>query len=205
MMGTKPLTKSQLKEVVAQYAAQFPDWAIFPNGAAFTRSFGPIQQMIWFQALRTGEYRPTHVINSTILSMPRMLDQLPDVRNRESSLSQHETRMPKIIAAMEAQFKPDIRKPLDIAEVLALCEAEAESMPDTTNNMTMLAILSAWLGRDGDALGYCERLHNSPLPKLAPMPEWEDAMRAFGSELTNAVRAGKAREFLEGVQGEMAR
>jgi len=69
----------------------------------------------------------------------------------------------------------------------------------------MLAILSAWLGRDDDTLGYCERLHNCPLPKLAPMPEWEDAMRVFGRELADAVRAGRAREFLEGAQGNMAR
>jgi hypothetical protein len=102
-----------------------------------------------------------------------------------------------MLAAMEHQFRPDIRKPLDIAEVLVLCEAEARSMPDTTSNMALLAILYAWLGRDVEALDCCERMLHCPLPKLAPMPEWEEAMRAFGRDLSKAVEAGTARELLE--------
>jgi hypothetical protein len=191
-----PLTKTRLKAIVADYATTFPDWMLFPSGTAFVRSFGPVQQMIWFQNMRT-YYRPTQVINTTVLPQPRMLTQMLDVKHREVEHRWHERKFADTLAAMEQQFRPDIRKPLDIAEVLALCEAEAGSMPDTTNNLAMLAILNAWLGRDAEALDCCERMQHCPLPKLAPMPEWEEAMRTFGRDLAKAVEAGTARGFLD--------
>lgn len=199
MTSAKRMTKKQIKEVVAEYATHFPKWVVSSDRAGIVRESGPIQQEIWFHALRTGDYRPMHGISSLVLPEARigMLTQLLDVRNRESTLKQHAARMPNMLAAMEQQFRPDVRKPLDVAEVLELCEAEAGSMPDTTNNMTMLAILSGWLGRDRDALAYCERIQHCPLPTLAPMPEWQDAMRAFGRELAEAVRSRNAKVFLE--------
>ena len=196
-----PITKAQLKEVVAQYAAQFPDWVMFVDGTAFVRRQGPIRQMIWFQKMSSAAYRPTHVIETTVNRIPSMLTQVLDVKHREVEHRWHERKFAATLAAMEQQFRPDIRKPLDIAEVLALCEAEAAAMPDTTNNMTMLAILNAWLGRDAEALACCERMQHCPLPTLAPIPEWEAAMRAFGRDLVTAVEAGTARAFLENAAG----
>ena len=194
-----PMSKGQLKAVVSEYAARFPEWTIVFDGTAFVRRSGPIQQMIWFQKMRSAAYRPTHGISS--LALPeahiRMLPQVLDVKHREIEHRWHDRKFADTLAAMEQQLRPDIRKPLDVAEVLALCEAEAVVIPDTTNNMAMLAILCAWLGRDSEALDYCERMQHCPLPKLAPMPEWEEAMRAFGRNLAKAVQAGSAREFLE--------
>ncbi|MEO7172781.1 hypothetical protein [Flavobacterium sp.] len=194
-----PMSKGQLKTVVSEYAARFPEWAVFVDGTAFVRRSGPIQQMIWFQKMSSAAYRPTHGISS--LALPdahiRMLSQVLDVKHREVEHRWHDRKFADTLAAMEQQFRPDIRKPLDIAEVLALCEAEAAAMPDTTNNMAMLAILNAWLGREAEALDCCERMQRCPLPKLAPMPEWEEAMRVFGRNLVKAVHAGSAREVLE--------
>lgn len=184
---------------MAEYATHFPEWSLYSDGTAFLRELGPVRQMIWFQALLTGDYRPMHGISS--LALPeahiRMLPQMLDVRNRESNLEQHASRMPGILAAIEWQFRPDVRKPLDITDVLELCEAEACTMQDTTNNMTMLAILSAWLCRDAEALGYCERMQHCSPPSLVPMPEWEDAMRTFGRDLTEAIESGHGKAFLE--------
>ena len=95
---------------------------------------------------------------------------------------------------MEEQFRPAIRKPIDLAEVTRLCEAEAR---DATNDQTMLAILYAWQGRKIEALNACERMQSSPLATIAPMPEWEELMKAFGGDLAQAIHAGTEREFLE--------
>lgn len=192
-----PMTKAQLKSVIADYAARFPDWELVHDGMVFVRSSGPIRQMLWFQKMSSAAYRPTHVINTTALPMPRMLTQIMDVKHREVEYRLHEQKFANTLAAMEQQFRPDIRKSLDLAEVLSLCEDKAAEMPDSTNNMTMLAILSAWLDRKADALDYCERMQHCPLPTLAPMLEWENTMRAFGRDLAKAVGAGTAREFLE--------
>lgn len=198
-----PITKAQLKEVVAQYAAHFPDWVMFVDGTAFVRRQGPIQQVIWFQKMSSAAYRPTHGIRSLVMpeAFIRMLPQMLDVRHREVEHRCHERKFAATLAAMEQQFRPDVRKPLDIAEVLALCETEAAAMPDTTSNMAMLAILNAWLGRDAAALNRCERMQHCPLPTLAPVPGWEAAMRAFGCDLARAVEVGTARAFLEAAAG----
>jgi hypothetical protein len=192
-----PMSKGQLKAVVSEYAAQFPEWTIFVEGTAFLRCSGPVQQMIWFQKMSSASYRPTSVISTTVHPVPSMLAQVLDVKHREVEHRWHDRKFADTLAAMEQQFRPDIRKPLDIAEILALCEAEAAAMPDTTNNMAMLAILNAWLGRDAEALEFCERMQHCPLPKLAPMPEWEEAMRVFGRNLAGSVGAGRAKTFLE--------
>ena len=192
-----PITSAQLKAVVSDYAMMFPGWTSSSGGIALVRSLGPVQQMIWFQKMSSAAYRPTHVINTTVLPMPRILHQLLDVKHREIGVRLHEHKLPDTVLAMEQQFRPDIRKPLDIAEVLALCEAEAR--PDSTNDWVMLAILYAWLDRQTEALDCCERMRYCPLPALAPLPEWEEAMRAFGNELAGAIKNNNSRPFLEGA------
>lgn len=192
-----PMTKARFKAIVADYAAKFPNWELVHGGLAFVRTTGPVQQMIWFQDMRK-YYRPSHGIGSLVLldAHIRMLPQVLDVKHREVEHRWHERKFADTLDAMDQQFRPDIRKPLDINNVLALCEAEAGTMQDTTNNMTMLAILSAWLGRDAEALGYCERAQHCSPPTLAPMPEWQKAMRAFGLELTKAIESGHGKAFL---------
>ena len=80
-----PMTKAQLKGVVAEYAAHFPEWAVFVDGTAFVRRHGPVQQMIWFQKMSSAAYRPTHGISSLVLPSAhiRMLPQTLDVKHRE--------------------------------------------------------------------------------------------------------------------------
>jgi hypothetical protein len=194
-----PMSKGQLKAVVSDYAARFPGWTIFGDGTAFVRRSGPVQQMIWFQKMSSAAYRPTHAISALVVPEAhiRMLPQVLDVKHREVEHRWHERKFADTLTAMEQQFRPHIIKPLDIAEILRLCEAEAGTMPDTTNNMAMLAILSGWLERDGEALDYCKRMQNCPLPKLAPIPEWEEAMRAFGRDLAGAIGSGRGKGFLE--------
>lgn len=190
-----PMTKAQIKAVISDYAASFPDWQLVHDGQAFVRNSGPTRQMIWFQKLGYAAYRPTHVMNTTVLPLPRMLSQILDVKHREVEHRLHEQKFANTLVAMEQQFRPDIRKSLNLEEVLTLCEAEAR--PDSTNDQTMLAILYAWLDHRTEALDACERMQFCPLPTLAPMPEWEQTMRSFGRELASAVQAGAARQFLK--------
>ncbi|KCZ53429.1 hypothetical protein HY29_17150 [Hyphomonas beringensis] len=193
-----PMTKARFKAIVADYAARFPDWVLAHGGLAFVRTSGPIQQMIWFQDMRA-YYRPTHGISALVLPEAhiRMLPKILDVKHREVEHRWHERKFADTLAAMAQQFRPDIHKPLEIIDVLTLCEAEAATMRDSTNNMAMLAILSAWVGRDAEALGYYERMQHCSSPTLAPIPEWEEAMRIFGRDLASAVGAGRGKALLE--------
>lgn len=192
-----PITNAQLKAIVADYASAFSEWSLLPEGTGVVRSFGPLQQMIWFQKMSSAAYRPTHVMNTTVSPIPRMLHQLLDVKHREIEVARHEHKLPEVVAAMEQQFRPAIRKPLNIAEVLELCEVE--SRRDSLNDLVILAVLYAWLERKAEALDCCSRMQLCPLPKLAPVPEWEVVMRAFGGQLADAVESGNGRSFLEGA------
>ncbi len=188
-----PMTKARFKSIVADYAASFPDWELAHGGLAFVRASGPVEQMIWFQDMRA-YYRPSLVLPEANI---RMLPQVLDVKHREVEHRWHERKFSDTLVAMEQQFRPDIRKSLDIAEVFAMCAVEASAMADATNNMAMLATLSAWLGCDAEALDFCERMQRCPLPAMAPVSEWEEAMRCFGRKLVEALMAGRARAFLE--------
>ncbi|UOF15053.1 hypothetical protein IEQ11_25670 [Lysobacter capsici] len=190
-----PISKAQLKAIVIDYASMFPDWSLLPEGSGIVRSLGPVQQMIWFQKMSSAAYRPTHVMNTTVSPMPRMLHQLLDVKHREIEVGWHERKLSQTIIAMEQQFRPAIRRPLNVAEILELCEIE--SRRDSLNDLMMLAILYAWFERKTEALDCCSRMQLCPLPTLAPAPEWEAMMRAFGDQLANAVENGNGRSFLE--------
>lgn len=189
----KPMTEKQLRDVVAQYFGEFPGWTM-SGGVAFVREAGPVQQMIWFEKMTYAAYRPTHVVRALPISLPRMLAQDLDVRHRETRYGLHDREWLGVVRAMEQQFKPDVLRPLDVADVLSLCEVEARN---TTNDLLMLAILYAWLGRGSEAIVCCEKLQHCPLPTLAPMPEWEASMRIFGSELAVAIEQGTERSLLE--------
>lgn len=190
-----PISKAQLKAIAVDYASVFPGWSLLPEGTGIVRSLGPVRQMIWFQKMSSAAYRPTHVMNTTVSPIPRMLHQLLDVKHREIEVGWHERKLPQVVIAMEQQFRPSIRGPLNVAEVLELCEVE--SRRDSLNDLVMLAILYSWVGRQSEALDCCSRMQLCPPPTLAPMPEWDAAMRTLGDQLAEAVENGNGRPFLE--------
>lgn len=193
MRDYKPLTNKQLGDVVDQYASMFPDWQVFGR-VGFFRTRGPVRQQIGFEALRTGAYRPAHTIVALPLPTSGMLHQDLDIRNRQIYLRHHASRWLDVVAAMEAQFRPDVRKPLDLEEVTDLCEHQARN---STNDLAMLAILYAWLGRKIEAIHCCEKMADAPMPTLAPVPEWQRDRIAFGQELVRQIHAGTDRQFLD--------
>lgn len=197
----KPLTKKQLIGVVSDYAALFPEWEVVAGGTGIARECGLVKQMIWFQKMTHAAYRPTHVINTTAISFPRMLHQLLDVRNREIAYRAHESKLRGVVIAMEQQFTLNIRRPLDVSEVLKLCEVEARR--NVSNDLMMLAILYAWQGRDAEALEACTMIQVAPLPALASVPEQEEQLKTYGRSLASALKHGEARQFIEASMAEL--
>jgi hypothetical protein len=81
------MTRKQLKEVVSDYAETFGGWSLL-DGTAFVREQGPVRQTVWFEALRTGAYRPSCGISAVALPIVRMLPQMLDVRINGPTFSQ---------------------------------------------------------------------------------------------------------------------
>lgn len=188
-----PISKVQLTNVVKHYATVFPGWEMFA-GVGFFRTEGPIRQQIGFEALPSGAYRPSCGIRALPLPTARMLFRHLDVRHRQVLFRQHESRWKDIVAAMEQQFMPAIRKPIDLEEVAELCEREARN---ATNDLAMLAILYAWLGRKDEAIRCCESLEHAPPPALAPRLDWETRHIEFSRALAKAISTGTECSFLK--------
>jgi hypothetical protein len=191
------MTTKQLKEVVADYVATFEGWRSF-QGTAFVREHGPVQQMVWFEAPSTGEYRTMCIIKASMLHWVQMLLQSLDLRHRPK-LKQHPDRKAGVVAAMEQQFRPSIRHPIDIIEVLRLCESEAR---ETVNDWAMLAILNAWLGRRDQALSYCSRVQSGSPLVITPL---DPEIKSFCDSLAGAVTRGTAPDFLQSAIQEHAK
>jgi hypothetical protein len=100
----------------------------------------------------------------------------------------------RVVTAMEEQFRPSIRKPLDLEEVKRLCE---EAAKDRANDLCMLAVLNAHLGYSQEAIACCDRMQEVPPPKLATGLDWEERFKEFGRQLKAAILAGNERKFLE--------
>jgi len=193
----QPLTKQQLAEIVGCYATVFPDWEIV-NGQVFVRTSGPICQLVGIETLRSGAYRPWAGIRAVPVRDVRMLHQFLDVKHVQILPRQHSVMWKSVVAAMEQQFRPSIRKPLDLREIKGLCEQEARP---TTNDLCMLAILSAYVGDRQQALSCCEEMEKAEPPTLAPRLDWERRHLEFGRQLRKAIEAGDERQFLDTVPG----
>lgn len=199
-MPIKPLTKKELAGYVQVYREAFPNWNI-EHEAVLTRSVGPISQHIAFQSLRYGAYRPE--CNIHVAGPPdrgsRLLHQMLDVKHQAVEPRAHDSMWRSVLQAMEEQFAPDVRRPLDIAEVLRLAEQEVEG--DHRVNVRIcngLATLNVYLGRGERAVEWCDHAEVSfqEFAEATPPPDWMLKQIEFARQLCDASRQGRAGEFL---------
>lgn len=192
MKNYQPMTKKQLAEVIECYAPLFPGWGIV-KGQVFSRSYGPIVQHVGIETLSYCAYRPWSGIRYFSIPTIRMLHQFLDIKYSVIRWREHPRKWEGAVAAMKEQFKPSILKPLDLSEIKYLCEQEAL---ERTNDLCMLAILSAYLGEKDQTLSYCERIQNAP-SHVTPRPEWELKHQEFGRQLRQAIEDGREKQFLD--------
>lgn len=192
------LTKKQLVGFFQPYREAFPDWSVEHDGM-LTRMYGPLKQAIWLEALETGNYRPGHAVRIAV-GVPdgcSILHQHLDVKHRQIHPRDHAAKWPAVLKAMEEQFKPPIRQPLDPVETLRLAEVVADR--DRIYNIsytTGLAVLNAYLGNAERALYWCGRIEEIAAHLGRPLADWETRKRAYAFDLQQAIKTGNAREFL---------
>ena len=196
----KPLTKRQLAEYFSDYRAAFPDWTE-EHDVVLTRSGGPIKQHIAFEALRGGAYRPSCSVEILITLGVRILHRFLDIRHREVYPRQHLERWPQVVKAMEEQFEPPIRKPLEVLEVLRLEEEEIARVGfENINDFCGVAALHAYLGHAETALLWCDRADESLKSQGRQPPGWELRQAQFARRLREAIGAGQEESFLRSVK-----
>lgn len=187
----KPLTEAQLIGFFRDYREAFPEWSA-EHDVVLTRSLGPIKQVIALEALRSGAYRPSHSIE--VAGPPdrgQLLFRYLDVRHREVLPREHSTKWPLVVKAMEEQFLPAVREPLDLAQVMYLGEEQVtRDGGENPVSFSSLAVLGAFLGNSDRALRWCDR-SNSHLASLGREPaDWESRLASFNQQLRQAIQTG---------------
>lgn len=194
----KRMTKAQLRGLFKDYRSAFPEWSV-EHDIVLTRTLGPVKQNIGFQALRDGAYRPSNSIH--IAGAPgvgQLIFQFLDIRHREVSPREHPTMWPGIVKAMEDQFLPDIRKPLELSQVLQISENWVKREDcETPKLCSTLATLSAHLGDLDRSQKWCDR-SNALLASMGrDLVDWELRLFTFNNQLKNAIYSGTFRSFLQ--------
>lgn len=194
----KRLTKTQLRGFFKDYRSAFPEWSV-EHDLLLTRMLGPVKQHIGFEALRYGAYRPSNSID--VAGTPgtgQLVFQFLDVRHREVTAREHPTMWNSIVNAMEEQFLPDIRKPLDLVQVLQVSEGWVKrERCETPNICSSLATLSAHLGDLDRSLRWCNRSSFLLANRGRGLSDWELKLNCFNEQLKNAIQNRQTHEFLQ--------
>ena len=206
-------SREQGIRLLKDYASEFRDWSRYRDAffLGLWRPCGPVRQNIWLGKTSIGTYRLSHDISifiptlkacgqqmPWIAMLPHLMGQQVGSRLQDILATEHSTRWRQAVSAIEQEFRPDIRKPLDLIEITSLCEAEEREW--SQNDLVMMAILFAWQDECDKARQRCIRLQSIPVPSEVPeMVDWHHQMLAFGMELLNAVEAGAHIEYLRPV------
>jgi len=194
----QPLTKAQLVGYFRDYREAFPEWSV-EHEVVLYRSAGPVKQLIGFEALRSGAYRPSHSVE--VAGTPeggQVLFQFLDVRHREVLPREHAAKWPSVVKAMEDQFLPALHEPLEPTEVLRLGEESVVKWKvESPAAFSSLAALSAHLGDLDRSLRWCDRSDSRLASMGRELAEWEVRLVSFNQHLRRAIQKGRTCEVLE--------
>jgi hypothetical protein len=198
------LTVTELRSIVEFYHAHFPAWKVIQEDT-LTRENGPVVQGIAFERLSGGEYRPTGHIRVLVAPEDHWALELSQRLSKHSRVSRRQDReyRPNVLAAIRAEFKPCVDRPLIAEDVLKLYEREAN--PPASTDAYSLAPLNAYLGYESRALYWCSRFPKLIEETADPWQECDFKRRAFLDQLEGWIEAGTAKEELEKVLQEERR
>lgn len=194
----KPLTKAQLAQYFTVYREAFSEWTV-EHDVTLTRTHGPVKQIVAIESLRDGSYRPSCCIR--VAGPPggsQLLFRFLDIKHRQILPRQHASMWPRVIEAMEQQFLPPVRKPLDLSYLL--CLAEEDVVRDRIENINYfngLAMLHAYVENPEASLKWCKRVENQLAAREREPADWEREQALFTRDLSEAIQMGLQREFLE--------
>jgi len=198
------MTLNELRPIAEDYYRAFTDWR-FLEGELLARESGPVMQVIGFERLSTGSYRP--VCGLYCLCIPdrdgRFGHQFLNVKVRQVHPRAHEITREKVVEAIRQEIVPSVDRPLVAEEVLELYERQAN--PPRSLDAYSLAALNAYLGHDQRALYWCSRFTELVNESANRWQDFDYKRRAFLDQLEKWIHARNAKEQLDRVLQEERR
>jgi len=197
------MTLKELQPIVADYHRAFPDWHLL-EGEVLGRESGPLLQVIGFERLSGGDYRPSCAV--FYLCVPDrdggFGPQWLNIKVRVIHPRAHASLRDKAVEAIHKEIVPNVDAPLDPEQVLAMHET---SNPVRSPDAHHLAALNAYLGHDERALYWCARFTELVNSHGLGWQDFDYKRRAFLDQLEQWLNAGEARRQLERVVQEERR
>ena len=187
------IKKKQLKEFVKDYYKLFKGWILI-DSITFARYNTLVEQMVWFDRLSGGRYRPTLTISTCLDPVSGLFHQHLKGKCHTISPLEHPLKYSNALDAMEEQFLPSIKQSLVLKEVLTLSE---DSFNKQSNMAVGLAVLNAYVGNNNRAIELCESVPCLVEKMGRPPADWEIEQIEFSKKLIEETGKGFAKQFID--------
>lgn len=190
------ITMSQIKSVRDAYHSRLgTDWRALGKDALI-RHNGIVGQGIWFDRLRTGEYRPTlsvqvFVAPSDIGGTGAAVEFL-SIKRRQVVLQSHDSMFESVLEGLRADSSFPVHEPIDTRKVAELVERTAA--PNLAE-CYCLACLKAYLGDSKMFWRWVEAFGDT----AGKIQQEDPDRRSFLTEVEEWLAEGVATESLESV------
>lgn len=196
----KPMKKSELRHYLAAYRSLFEGWE--ERGVCFFRVSGPFLQQVWFEALRSGAYRPVMDLSLLIAPGGSVIHQFLGIKNREVLPRDHDRRYMGVCNAIVEEFRPEVTMLLDESEAVQLFVAKSvRRILDASS----LAALYAYLGDSSKAREMIQEVRQLASSKVE-LFDWEHDRVSETELLAAEIETGNQASYLAMIrENELAR
>ena len=192
------ITVAQVRSIRDDYAENLPNWEKIGRDA-LVRHDGIVGQRVWFDRLRTGEYRPTVMLEVFVapssVGGTGALTEFLSIKRRRVALKSHEAMLKSVCEGLRQDVAVSVDAPISPERVRAV--VEMKTAPNLAGSYA-LACLSAYLDEPQEFTRWLESFDAIS----ARLRSDNSERRSFLTSVETEMAQGTATEMLRTVAKE---